>query len=224
MSFSMPRVFISSTSEFASERELLKQQIESLPDFRLNAYTYEAEAAGAAAPEARLRDVLESSEIFVLILGDKFGSEYPGQATSIVEWEYEYAKSNRKELKGYVKYPPNPNADPRQAAFIARAGAFRSGSWMRKFTQGPQLIGEVIADLKTWVTDAGMLWISGRHERTRWKDRMVLGSCVAVALGTIAAVVAGTFMEIELGKLAVVFGCGVTMFGGLFLLLKSDVL
>lgn len=78
MSLIVPRVFISSTSEFATERELLKQQIESLPKFRFDAYTYEAEAAGAEPPEERLRAVLESSEIFVLILGDTFGSVYPG--------------------------------------------------------------------------------------------------------------------------------------------------
>jgi len=224
MSFSMPRVFISSTSEFAAERELLKQQIETLPDFRLDAYTYEAEAAGAAPPEERLRNVLESSEIFVLILGDRFGSEYPGRSTSIVEWEYEYAKSKKKELKAYVKDPLGPSADPRQAAFVARAVAFRSGSWIRRFAQTPQMIVEVVADLKKWITDAGMLWISGRHERTRWKDRVVLGSCVAVALATIASVVTGAFLDIGLEKLAVVFACGVTTFGGLFLLLKSDVL
>ena len=224
MSISTPRVFISSTSEFASERETLKHQIETLPDLRLDAYTYEAEAAGAAPPEQRLRNVLESSDIFVLILGDSFGSEYPGRSTSIVEWEYEYAKSNKKELKGYVKHPLGASADPRQAAFVARAVAFRSGSWIRRFAQPPQLILDVIADVKRWIIDTGKLWISGQRERARWKDRVVLGSCVAVALATIASVIIGTFLDIELGKLAVVFGCGVTTFAGLFLLLKSDVL
>ena len=224
MSFNVPRVFISSTSEFAAERETLKQQIETLPDFRLSAYTYEAEAAGAAPPEARLRDVLESSEILVLILGDTYGSEYPGRSTSIVEWEYEYAKSKKKELKGYVKHPLGPSADPRQAAFIARAVAFQSGSWVRKFAQTQQMVADVIADVKRWITDAGTLWISGQHERAQWKDRVVIGSCAAVALATVTGVVIGMLYDIPAVKLAVVFGCGVTMFGGLFWLLKSDVL
>src|SRR6185436_5494460 len=116
MSITVPRVFISSTSEFAAERALLKKELESLPDFDLSAYTYEAEAAGGDAPEQRLRRVLENSEIFLLILGDRFGSEYPGASTSIVEWEYEYAKAQQKELKGYLKHPLDPSADPRQAA------------------------------------------------------------------------------------------------------------
>jgi hypothetical protein len=223
MSIVVPRVFISSTSEFAAERELLRQQIEALPDFRLHAYVYEADAAGSAAPEERLRDVLENSEIFLLILGDTFGTEYPGRETSIVEWEYEYAKSARKELKAYVRHPPGANADPRQAAFVARAVAFRDGSWVRRFNETPQLIVAAISDLKKWVGDAATLWISGRRERNQWKDRVVLGTGVAVALATIAGVVTGALLDIPLEKLAIVFACGISMFGGLLLLLKSNV-
>jgi len=223
MSLTIPRVFISSTSEFAAERELLKQKIEALPDFRFDAYTYEPEAAGAEPPEERLRGVLENSEIFVLILGDTFGSEYPGSAESIVEWEYNYARSNKKELKAYVKHPAGPSLDPRQAAFVARAVAFRSGSWIRRFAATPQLILDVIADLKKWIVDAGTLWILRRPERSRWKDRVVLGASVAVALATVAGVVVGAVAGLPFEKLGLVFACGVTTFGGLFLLLKSDV-
>jgi len=221
MSFSMPRVFISSTSEFAQERELLKQQIENLPDFRLSAYTYEAEAAGSAPPEARLRNVLDDSEIFVLILGDTFGSEYPGSSTSIVEWEYEYAKARNKELKAYVKDPLGPNVDRRQAEFVQRAVAFRQGSWIRRFAQRPQMISDVIVDLKKWITEAGTLWLNEQRERTRWKDRVVLGSCAAVAVLTLVGVMFGTFTGVPSEKLLIVCACGLSTFGGLFLLLKS---
>ena len=223
MSISVPRVFISSTSEFAAERELLRKQIEALPDFPINAYIYEADAAGSVSPEDRLRDVLENSEIFLLILGDSFGSEYPGRSTSIVEWEYEYAKENKKELKAYVKHPLSPNADPRQAAFVSRAVAFRDGSWVRKFAEAPQLVANAIADLKKWIVDAGTLWINGQQARNQWKDRIILGSCAVVALLTIAGVVTCVLMGIPTGKLAVVLATGVSMFGGLFLLLKTKV-
>jgi hypothetical protein len=223
MSISVPRVFISSTSEFAAERELLKKQIESLPDFPINAYIYEADAAGSVSPEDRLRDVLENSEIFLLILGDTFGSEYPGRSTSIVEWEYEYAKEKKKELKAYVKHPLSPNADPRQAAFVSRAVAFRDGSWVRKFTETPQMVVSAIADLKRWIIDAGTLWINSQKERNQWKDRVVLGSCAVVALLTIAGVVTCVVIDVPIGKLAVVLASGVSMFGGLFLLLKTKV-
>jgi hypothetical protein len=73
MSITVPRVFISSTSEFAAEREQVKKEIEDLPDMRFDAYVYEAEAAGSEAPEQRLRKILKGSEIFLIILGDKLG-------------------------------------------------------------------------------------------------------------------------------------------------------
>ncbi len=222
MSIAIPRVFISSTSEFAAERAMLKQQLESLPDIDLSAYAYEADVAGGDAPEARLRRVLESSEILLLILGDRFGSEYPGQSTSIVEWEYEYAKAAKKELKGYVKV--GPDVDPRQAAFIARATAFRSGSWIRKFTAAPQLVATAVADVKKWIADAGAAWLMEKPQRNAWKDKVVLGSCVAVAIATIGGMAAGTLMNIPFEKLAILFACGASLFAGLFVLLKSDVL
>ena len=223
MSIAVPRVFISSTSEFAAERELLKQKIESLPDLRLDAYTYEAEAAGTAPPETRLRGVLESSEIFLLILGDTFGSEYPGRPTSIVEWEYEYAKAKKKELKGYVKHPLGANADPRQSAFVSRAVAFRSGSWIRRFGDASQMIAAVITDLRKWVTDAGTLLLTTRGERNQWKDRVSLLTCVFIALLTVGGIVAGALLGVTVGTLAVVLACGVSMFGAMFLILKSNV-
>lgn len=224
MSISVPRVFISSTSEFAAERAMLKQQLESLPDFELSAYAYEADVAGGDAPETRLRRVLDNSEILLLILGDRFGSEYPGQSTSIVEWEYEYAKAAKKELKAYVKHPSGPDVDPRQAAFIARATAFRSGSWIRKFTAAPQLVSTAIGDVKRWIAAAGAAWLMEKPQRNAWKDKVVLGSCVAVAIATIAGMAAGTLMNIPFEKLAILFACGASLFAGLFVLLKSDVL
>jgi hypothetical protein len=223
MSITVPRVFISSTSEFAAEREQLKKEIEALPDLRVDAYIYEAEAAGTEAPEQRLRNVLKGSEIFLLILGDRFGSEYPGRPTSIVEWEYDYAKSERKELKGYVKEPLSPNADPRQAAFVARAVAFHDGSWIRKFNDTPQMIHAAIGDLRNWIIQAGTAWRSGQLERNQWKDRFVLVSSAVVALSTVAGVVAGMLMGVPMEKLVLLFVCGVSMFGGLWLFLKSDV-
>jgi hypothetical protein len=223
MSITVPRVFISSTSEFAAERDQLKKEIEALPDLRVDAYIYEADAAGAEAPEKRLAKVLKTSEIFLLILGDKFGSEYPGRPTSIVEWEYDYAKSERKELKGYVKDPLSPNADPRQAAFVARAVAFQDGSWVRRFHDAPQMIQAAIGDLRNWIIQAGTAWQSGQSERNQWKDRFVLVSGAVVALATISGVVIATLHDVPMEKLALIFACGVSMFGGLWLLLKSDV-
>jgi hypothetical protein len=140
-----------------------------------------------------------------------------------VEWEYDYAKSERKELKGYVKDPLSPNADPRQTAFVARAVAFHDGSWIRKFNDTPQMIRAAIGDLRNWIIQAGTAWRSGQLERNQWKDRFVLVSGGVVAVVTVAGVVFATIYDVPMEKLILIFACGVSMFGGLWLFLKSDV-
>lgn len=220
----IPRVFISSTSEFEAERESLKEQIRKLEDFQIDAYSYTAEASGAEPPEERLRGVIENSEIFVLILGDSFGSPYPGRETSIVEWEYEYAKAKKKELKGYVKDPLGPDADPRQKAFVARAVEFREGSWVRKFVETRQMILYAIGDIKAWIIKAGVRWVTRHPERIRWKDRAVVCIGVGAALVTVGGMGYGLLLDIPTQKLMLYFGCCVTTFGSLLLMLKSDVL
>jgi len=116
MSFRIPQVFISSTSEFAAERQQLQQALANIPDFDFKAYIYEEDAAGPHSPEKHLMRVLDDSEIVVLILGSTYGTEFPGRSTSIVEWEFEYAREAAKELKGYLRQ--TPPVHPRQATFI----------------------------------------------------------------------------------------------------------
>lgn len=224
MSIIIPQVFISSTSEFAGERALLKKEIDSLQDIRFNAYVYEADAAGADSPERRLRTVIERSEIFLLILGDRFGSEYPGKKTSIVEWEYDYAISNGKDLKGYVKDPLSPDIDARQKAFLSRAGSFRGGSWIRKFTGARQLVLAAVADIRKWATDGRTLWLDEQQERVRWKDRIAMAGSALVALATTIMVGIGGLTGMPFERLAIVFATGASMFAGMFVLLKSKIL
>ena len=143
---------------------------------------------------------------------------------SIVEWEYEYAKEAQKELKGYVQRPPASTMDANQAAFIARATGFRSGTWMRMFAQAPQLIGHVIADVKKWRLDSWKRFAELAPQRKQLKDRLVLGGCVAVAISTLGGVIAGSLLGLDAVKLAFILATGVGMFVALFYLLKSDVL
>jgi hypothetical protein len=224
MSLTIPQVFISSTSEFAEERRLLKHEIEALSGFRFSAYIYEADTPGTYSPEGRLERVLENSEIVLIILGETFGAEYPGHPISIVEWEYEQAKAKKKELKGYVKHPLSSSIDPRQEAFVSRAVAFRDGSWIRKFAETKQMVSVAIDDLKQWVIDAGMLWISGKPERKSWKDRLVLLSCAGVALTTISGIAMCAILRIPFETQRLLFACGLSLFGALFVLLKADVI
>lgn len=221
MSFAIPQVFISSTSEFAAERKQLEQELASLKDFDFKPYIYEADAAGPQSPEARLRAILDDSEIVVLILGASYGTPFPGRPISIVEWEYEYAREAQKELKGYVRNATA--ADPRQAAFIARVREFRGGTWCRMFSQASELLSYVVNDVKRWRLDSWQAFRSTSVERRRWKDRVILGTGAVVALATVLGTIGGALADVPVEKLALILGSGVAMLIGLGWLLKSDV-
>jgi hypothetical protein len=221
MSFAVPQVFISSTSEFAEERKALAQSLKSLPDFDFHPFIYEEEAAGPRSPEQHCQAMLDQSEIVVLILGASYGSAFPGRPTSIVEWEYEYAKDARKELKGYLRDPLG-DVHPSQAQFVARARSFRSGTWMRTFSHAPQLIAHVIADVKQWRLDSWKALQALSSERKRWKDRLVLATSAVVAVATVGGVIAGAVAGIPAGKLALILASGVAMLAALGWLLKWD--
>jgi hypothetical protein len=221
MSFAVPQVFISSTSEFAAERKQLEQALGSLNDFDFKPYIYEADAAGPQSPESRLRAVLDDSEIVVLILGSNYGSAFPGRPISIVEWEYEYARETQKELKGYVRQ--TPPVDPRQAEFVARVREFRGGTWCRLFADASQLLSYVVTDVKRWRLDSWKYFRDTAVERRRWKDRVILGTGAFVALATVLGTIGGVFAGVPMEKLALILGSGIAMLVGLGWLLKSDV-
>ena len=221
MSFAVPQVFISSTSEFAAERKQLEQTLRSLQDFEFEPYIYEEDAAGPQSPEARLRRILDDSEIVVLILGASYGTPFPGRPISIVEWEYEYAREAQKELKGYVRNAPA--ADPRQAAFIARVREFRGGTWCRMFAEASELLSYVVNDVKRWRLDSWKLFRDTSVERRRWKDKVILGTGAFVALATVLGTVGGALADVPMEKLVLILASGMAMLAGLGWLLKTDV-
>ncbi len=225
MSFQVPQVFISSTSEFAAERKELERAIASIPDFSFKAFIYEEESARSESPEKHCRAMLDASEIVVLILGTKYGTPFPGKPMSIVEWEYEYARDRNKELKGYVRQTlPDTPVDPQQAAFVDRVRAFRSGTWCRIFSAPSDLLAWVVHDVKQWRLDSWKRFTETSTERRRWRDRVVLGSAAAVAVATLGGVVAGAFLGVPMEKLALILVSGLLIFGALGWLLKSDVI
>jgi hypothetical protein len=222
MSFQMPQVFISSTSEFAAER---KQLAEALSASQFAPFIYEEEAASGSSPENHCRKMIEESEIVVLILGSKYGSFFPGRQSSIVEWEYEHAIESEKALKPYVKeLPPGTPIDPPQESFLTRVKNFRTGSWVRQFRGVSDLVKYVVDDVMRWRLDFWRVYQEGEVERRRWKDKAVLIAALIVALMTVGGVVGGAFAGVDSGKLALILFAGVATLGALGWLLKSKVL
>lgn len=223
MSFSIPQVFISSTSEFAAERSKLAAAIDSMSDMDFKAYIYEDERPPGASPEQHCARRMRDSELVVLVVGSSFGTTFPDTDHSIVQWEYEYAKKLPRPLHPYVKKLPDVSAiDPRQADFIRNLTDFSKGTWSRIFSTEKELLDWSVKDVRKWRLDSWKLHEETQTDRRRWKDRLLLGAGALIALGLSIALVAGLFTDVPASKLGVVLAAGVAALGIVGWLLKKE--
>lgn len=223
MSFSIPQVFISSTSEFAAERLSLAAAIDSMEDMDFKAYVYEDERPPGTAPEKHCARRMRESELVVLVVGSNFGTTFPNETTSIVQWEYEYAKDLPRPLHPYVKKLPDVAAiDPRQADFIRNLTDFSKGSWSRIFSNERELLDWSVKDLRKWRLDSWKLHEDLQSDRRRWKDRLLLGAGGLVSLALAAGLVVGLLTDVQAAKLGIVLAAGVAALGIIGWLLKKD--
>lgn len=221
MSFSIPQVFISSTSEFAAERKRLAQAIDTMADMDFRAFIYEEESLPGTSAEQHCARKLRESELVLLLVGSSFGTAFPNRDTSIVQWEYEYAKELPRPLYPYVKKGITPS-DPRQAEFLEDLTDFQRGTWSRFFDSGDELVQSSIKDLRRWRLDSWQLHQNTSGIRRRWKDLLVLGAGGVVSLGFAAALVIGLLTDVPAEKLIAVLAAGLAALGIIGWLLRKD--
>ena len=121
-------VFNSSTSDLREERQAVASEL----PMSFDPYLYERDRARGQSPEARLEEVLDDAEVFVGILGGRWGSVYPDCEgnPSIVEWEFEQAASRKRiAMMPFLKELPDAQVDDQQKEFRRRISEFRTGSW-----------------------------------------------------------------------------------------------
>ena len=223
MSFTVPQVFISSTSEFAAERAKLASTIDSMSDMDFKAYIYEDERPPGTSPEKQCARRMRDSELVLLLVGSKFGTTFPNTDTSIVQWEYEYAKKLPRPLHPYVKKLPDVAAlDPRQAEFIHDLTDFSKGTWSRIFSNESELLDWTVKDLRKWRLDSWKLHEEERTDRRRWKDRLLLGAAGVVSIALATGLVVGLLTDVPASKLGIVLGAGVAALGIIGWLLKKE--
>lgn len=118
------RVFISSTSDMPGLREVTKQQVESC-----NMYPemYENWHQGSNHPCDECCKKVLSSDVFLCILGPKYGSVIPAFGMSMTEIEYRVALQSGKPIlvyimKDYLK--KMADSEPEEREFIERQKAF----------------------------------------------------------------------------------------------------
>jgi hypothetical protein len=180
-------VFISSTSDLRDERLALKELIGKYGMYE--PYLYEDEPARRESPEARCREMVRRSDIFVGLLGAKYGTPYPppGEGGSIVEWEFETARG-REDLglmTVMIKRVPPEQVEQPQRGFIERVRAFRA-TWCKEYGSTAELGDEVLRSLVQWSAEIASESLEERQGAKRRLRRVL----IPVAVGSVVVVVA----------------------------------
>jgi hypothetical protein len=200
---SKPLVFISSTSDLATEREAVAAAL--LPDFV--PYLYEQDHAQRRSPEERCREMIAGADFFIGLLGERYGTPFPGarEGRSIVEWEFDMARA-RAELPvmAFLKQMrASDPGDPRQRRLVERLTQdFRSGLWYKAFSS----TAELVALVKTSLT-ASLLEFWARLKESSYATalpRLRLLTAIAIVTVVGVATVSITPLREQLSKAALV--------------------
>jgi hypothetical protein len=178
-------LFISSTSDLRAEREALAHAEELRRSYRL--FLYEDFGAGSdgrgnTSPEEILREILQKCDVFVCLLGPRYGSPYrpPEDMRSIVEWELQMAESRPGiEIMPFRKIVPEEEIEPRQREFINRLSAFGRGRWLEKFDSPQTLTTLVRKSMESWLARQ----YKGAQARVApWLNRILFPFALALLL------------------------------------------
>jgi len=135
------KVFISSTmQELEAERWVVKQATEELgPQY--NPVVAEVCRARPESPREVCQRAVTECDLFVLLLGEKYGTPIVAGGISPTEDEYNTAREAGKPILVFVKdVPPR---EPRLEAFLARVADFVEGHWVKHFSNHNRLRVEV---------------------------------------------------------------------------------
>lgn len=175
-----PLVFISSTSDLEVERQALAAELRPLYDL----YLFEEDRARGKSPEQRCREQIERCDVFLGVLGSRYGASFPGDERSIVEWEIDTARAARHDLEimPFVKRPADAEADPRQQRLLQRLTDFQSGLWCRFFDSPESLVLQARRSLESWLVE---LW--GRMQGAQLRSAVRLHRVVLPAVALLVA-------------------------------------
>ena len=141
-------VMISSTvSDLAQERDAAESAI-----CALHLTTFRAERLGSLSlsPREMCKIMAEQCDLFILIIGERYGRIIESEGISVVEFEYEVARAqNPEKILVYVK--EGVNREPRLEAFLKRVQDFEHGYFTSLFTP-EDLYEKIQRDIARWLT------------------------------------------------------------------------
>jgi hypothetical protein len=92
----------------------------------------------------------EQCDIFVLIIGERYGYRIESIGMSVVEFEYGVARNeNPKKILVYVK--EDVDREPELIPFLERVEHFQKGLFRTLFTTPDDLRDKVQADIARWL-------------------------------------------------------------------------
>lgn len=140
------RVMISSTHDLRDEREAADIAIGELQLDRFRAETF---GSVPHSPEVICELLAEQCDIFVLILGERYGYVM-SDGRSVVEFEYSVArKKNRDKILAYVKQ--DVVREPLQEEFCRRVEDFETGHFRSFFKAADDLRPKIRGDIVRWL-------------------------------------------------------------------------
>jgi hypothetical protein len=202
-------LFISSTSDLKAERQALAESLR--PTYE--PFLYEELGAGGVPPEEVIKKKIENSDVFIGLLGPRYGSPYspPGDNRSIVEWEFDTARGNSAlVVMPFRKCVPQDQIEPPQLKFIERISAFgKGGMWLKEFDSTQNLVKLVRDSLEGWMI------VQTEKVKRRilpWLHTALMVTALASTLLCILAFVLFMAQVIPLNQSSVLGVCGLSFF------------
>ncbi|MDX2481827.1 MAG: DUF4062 domain-containing protein [Desulfuromusa sp.] len=175
-----PQIFISSTSHLETERKQLANALKTI----YAPYIYEEDRARKRSPKDHCLEVIMESEVFVGIVGDKYGSSFEdsSDSKSICEWEYDIAKKRSDmEIMMLLTQPDkSSSSDPAQQRFREKLTDFKEGTWCRFFSSTKELVNLVETSLNLWLAEFYTASKQKQNDRSRWLAGLVLPVCATI--------------------------------------------
>jgi hypothetical protein len=137
-------VFISSTMrDLQAERDTIDKAISELHFEALRAETIGAQSV---SPEEACLMMAQECDIYLGILGARYGTVPPGETISVTEMEFDEAKAHGKPMLVYRKLVDE--YEPPQQEFVERIGHFKKGLKRRDFSQS-----DLPEPLSAWIKE-----------------------------------------------------------------------
>ena len=203
----IPLVFLSSTSDMQAEYEALDAH---LPRHDLLLFWFKLEGAQGAPPISHCKEKIAKCDVFLIVLGEKYGSLVPGEKVSFVEAELDNADLRHDlDIMPFIKNAAT--RDPAQQKLVDRVC---TGKWTMFFNTPEEFADKARMSLLGWLA---RVWSSAQNragDLLRRSRQVSLGA--AISFFTVMSLI--SILAI-LGKLTpssaivcnVTLACGVAM-------------